>query len=144
MNIFVKVSALLMLPLVSQAMIVSDSEESFIPKKNLECFVYNKLNISTFRTSFDAQRRRGVRHFAGLGAKATQLSDNMIKVAGKGWRFSIHILERRDVNGDGIEDLLVQYEDLAEDGSHKGSGYLLLSRFSAKGKLIALAYEPDF
>lgn len=57
-------------------------------------------------------------------------------------RYELKIVGRRDVNGDGIEDLEVCFVDRAlNGGSYDTSKGLLITRYSADGYAVALSYS---
>nr|WP_143028942.1 hypothetical protein [Massilia sp. PDC64] len=60
------------------------------------------------------------------------------------WRYELRIVGRRDVNGDGVEDLEVCFIDRAlNGGTYNTSEGLLITRYSADGYAIALNYSLD-
>jgi hypothetical protein len=118
------------------------SQTPLIPKEDLGQFVVSHLDLTTFRNSLSPQRKPGMRHFADLGLKPSRVSGGEVEFDSDDWRYVITVLERADKNGDGLEDLVVRFEDRAKKGSYAGDSKLLLTRFTATGDLIALAFEP--
>lgn len=116
--------------------------EPLIPKDRLGQLVVDRLDLTTFRSSLGPSRSKGMRHFSDLGMKPTKLGDEVIEFDSEDWLLRITILERADKNGDGVEDLVVRFDDEAKKGSYHQSTKLLLTRFSDRGDLIAIAYEP--
>jgi hypothetical protein len=58
------------------------------------------------------------------------------------WLYELKVLARRDVNGDGIEDLEVCFIDHAMNGgTYSTSSGLLLTRYTADGYAIALNFS---
>jgi hypothetical protein len=60
------------------------------------------------------------------------------------WFYEMRIVGRRDVNGDGIEDLEVCFVDRATNGgTYNSSQALLITRYSADSYAIALGFSVD-
>ena len=115
---------------------------SFIPKKNIEKFIVDKLDLSIFRNSFGPARYPGMRFFKDFGMEPSKIQDGVIKFEESDWYYEIKILKRGDVNRDGVEDVVIQFTDDALLGSYLTSNTYLLTRYSKDGNLIAIAYEP--
>ena len=77
--------------------------------------------------------------------KASKATENALVFDSPGdWRYELRIVGRRDVNGDGIEDLEVCFVDRALNGeTYSTSEGLLITRYSAEGYAIALSYSLD-
>jgi hypothetical protein len=77
--------------------------------------------------------------------KPSKATDNLLVFENPvDWKYELRILGRRDVNGDGIEDLEVCFIDRAlNGGSYNMSEELLITRYSADGYAIALSYSLD-
>lgn len=84
--------------------------------------------------------------------KPSQASDDVLVFDTPGeWRYELRIMARRDVNGDGVDDLEVCFIDRASNGgSYHTSQALLVTRYSEAGYAIALNYSlnndecPDY
>lgn len=113
-----------------------------IPRERQGWFLVERLDLTTFRSSLGPSRSKGMRHFSDLGMKPTKVGDKLVEFDSDDWLLRLTILERADKNGDGIEDLVVQVDDQAKKGSYNQSSKLLLTRFSDRGDLIAIAFEP--
>lgn len=116
--------------------------KSFIPKEKAGEFVAAKLDLTTFRNSFGPRRAPGLIHFADFGMKPKTATDEKVEFDDEEWSHAISIVSRRDVNGDGLEDLVITYSEQAKKGSYRDSQKLLITRYSEGGNLIALAYSP--
>lgn len=116
---------------------------SHLPSKDIEKFVVEKLDLSTFRNSFGPRREPGMRTFADFGLGPTTASNGIIEFKEDDWNYTVKILGRRDYNNDGIEDLAIRFTDRSLVGSYRTESQLLLTRYSNDGKLIAIAYELD-
>lgn len=115
---------------------------SFLPRKDVGKFIAAQLDITTFRSSLGPQLTPGVRHFADLDMKPTKTGEKEVEFDMEDWFFAITVLERADKNGDGIEDMLVEIEDRAKEGTYNTTTKVLLSRLSESGRLIAIPFEP--
>ena len=119
---------------------------SYFPKRALEQFLANNFDLATIRSSINARlRANGQRTFKDLGMKASKATENALVFDSPGdWRYELRIVGRRDVNGDGIEDLEVCFVDRAlNGGTYSTSEGLLITRYSAEGYAIALSYSLD-
>ena len=116
---------------------------SYLPSKEIEKFVVEKLDLSTFRNSFGPRREPGMRSFADFGLRPTSVSKDSVEFKEADWTYTVKILGRRDYNNDGIEDLAIRFSDRSLTGSYQSESQLLLTRFSNDSRLIAIAYELD-
>lgn len=116
---------------------------SYLPSKDVEKFVVEQLDLSTFRNSFGPRREPGMRSFADFGLRPKTASNGIIEFKEVDWNYTVTILGRRDYNNDGIEDLAIRFTDRSLVGSYQTESQLLLTRYSNEGKLIAIAYELD-
>lgn len=115
---------------------------SFIPKDKMGAFLAAHLDLTTFRNSFGPRRHPGQRHFADFGLKPTQIREREVEFELEDWFYSVAVTERADVNSDGVEDLVIRFTDQAVKGTYATSEKLLVTRYSEKSPLIALAYQP--
>jgi hypothetical protein len=117
--------------------------QSFLPKDNLTAFVVEAFDLTTIRSSFGPRRLSGrANHFGDFGLKPA-ISGNTAVFDTPDWYYSVDILHRGDENGDGLEDVVICFTDKAKGGSYATVTPYLLTRYDAKGPLIALAYKPD-
>lgn len=116
---------------------------SFIPSQYLGRFVADNLDLSTFRNSLGPQRVIGERTFKDLRMSPSILSENKAEFSISDWYYEIKVVKRGDINGDGIEDLIVCFVDDAAKGSYLTSESILLTRYSESSLLVALRYDVD-
>jgi len=118
---------------------------SYFPKQNLGQFLADKFDLASIRSSFGPRRLPALRTFSDFGMKPTKATENVLVFESPGdWRYELRIVGRRDVNGDGIEDLEVCFTDRAlNGGTYNTSKGLLITRYSADGYAIALSYSLD-
>lgn len=125
----------------AQALAAPSALKSFLPKEKIELCIVDNLDLSTFRSSFGPRRGAGQRTFKDLGETAPTISSGTIDFKSDDWSYTIRILGRRDYNGDGLEDIAVCFVDRALKGTYNTSEPLLLTRYAASDRLIALAYQ---
>jgi hypothetical protein len=118
-------------------------ENSFIPNQDLEKFIIQRLDLSTFRNSLGPRRESNMRFFSDFGIKATKISNGYIEFDSSDWVYAIEIIRKKDENSDGIEDLVISFFDKSKTGTYDTNTWLLVTRFSEDGNLIALSYEPN-
>lgn len=118
---------------------------SYFPKQNLGQFLADKFDLASIRSSFGPRRLPALRTFSDFGLKPSKATDNILVFESPGdWQYELKIVGRRDVNGDGIEDLEVCFIDRAlNGGTYSTSKGLLVTRYSADGYAIALSYRLD-
>jgi hypothetical protein len=68
--------------------------ESYIPKEDIELFVVQHLDLSTFRNSLGPQRKPGQRIFKDFGIAPTSIKKNEVEIDSEDWRYHIKILRR--------------------------------------------------
>lgn len=118
---------------------------SYFPTQNLEQFLADKFDLASIRSSLGPRRLPALRTFSDFGMKPTKATDNALVFESPGdWRYELGIVGRRDVNGDGIEDLEVCFIDRAlNGGTYNTSEGLLITRYSADAHAVALSYSLD-
>src|SRR6266571_112201 len=116
---------------------------SYLPATDIERFIVEKMDLSTFRNSLGPRREPGMRVFAHFGLHPQTQSNGLIELKEEGWYYSVRVLGRSDFNRDGLEDVAVCFTDQALVGTYRTETPLLLTRFSDDGLLIAIAYEID-
>lgn len=118
---------------------------SYLPQADLSRFIAEKFDIASIRSSLGPQRQPGQHHFSDLGITIMSATDADVTLKSKGWVYAFTILRVGDYNGDGIKDVAVCFTD---DGRGAGGSYFsrepyLLTRYSANGPLIAIAYTME-
>lgn len=116
---------------------------SYFPTKDLGLFLANKFDLASIRSSFGPRRSPALRTFADFDMKPSKATEDSLAFETQGeWLYELKIVGRRDVNGDGIEDLEVCFLDQAlNGGTYLTSSGLLVTRYSADGYAIALNYS---
>ncbi|MBN2587787.1 MAG: hypothetical protein JXR55_10885 [Candidatus Fermentibacteraceae bacterium] len=116
---------------------------SYIPADGVEQFIAERLDLTTFRNSLGPARSPGMRHFSDMGLIPTEMSEGGIVFETESWYYRIDVVERSDVNGDGIEDLLIRFTDDSIDGTYLTVYVYTFTRLSEDSDLIAIAYGPS-
>lgn len=116
---------------------------SYFPKKDLGMFLAAKFDLASIRSSFGPRRTPALRTFADFGMKPSTATETaLVFDEPDRWLYELRIVGRRDVNGDGIEDLEVCFVDRAQNGgTYNATKGLLITRFSASGYALALSFS---
>jgi hypothetical protein len=116
---------------------------SYIPSDGLEFFIVDRLDITSFRNSLGPARSPGMRYFRDLGLIPTEISEGRIVFDTGDWYYSVEVVERRDVNQDGIEDILIRFTDDSTFGTYLTHFMYTLTCYSEGSDLIAIAFGPS-
>lgn len=118
---------------------------SYFPERNLGQFLADKFDLASIRSSFGPRRSPALRTFSDFRMKPSKATDNVLVFESAGnWLYELRIVGRRDVNGDGIEDVEACFIDRAlNGGTYDTSKALLITRYSADAYAIALSYSLD-
>lgn len=118
--------------------------QSFIPEECVERFIYEQLDLASFRNSLGPARSPKRRHFSDFSIPATKTENGLLEMETYDWFYSIQIVDRKDVNKDGLEDLIIEFFDSAKAGSYETFNRYLITRYSSTSGLVAIAFEvPD-
>lgn len=112
------------------------------PERDLAKFVFEHLDLSSFRNSTGPRRRPGQRLFRDLGIHPDQVSDTEAASTQDEWLYAVRILGKHDYNSDGTTELLICFSDVARNGG----SYSMVSPYVVQlidGRVIALAYADD-
>lgn len=115
---------------------------SCIPSTAVEQFIVDRLDLASFRNSLGPARSPGMRHFADFGLVPTEISEGRIVFDTGDWFYCVEVVERRDVNQDGIEDILIRFTDDSTFGTYLTSYMYTLACFSEGSDLVAIAFGP--
>lgn len=116
---------------------------SFLPDDAIEAFIFENLNLASYRNILGPSREAGMRYFRDFGfSEFTVKNDTIVITDNETVGIYIKILFRGDANGDGVEDLVVQIVDQAIGGRYLSETHLMLTRYSNDTDLIAINYEP--
>ncbi len=116
---------------------------SYLPATNIETFIVEKLDLSTFRNSFGPRRQPGMRLFSDFGLQPKTQANGAIEFQDADWYYKVTVLGRGDYNRDGVEDLIICFTDQSLRGTYRTESPLLVTRYSLDGLLIAIAYNVD-
>jgi hypothetical protein len=109
------------------------------PASNLATFVFEHLDLTTFRNSTGPRRAPGQRHFSDLGIKPTRASETEAVSESSDWSYSIKVLGRRDFNGDGMQEVAICFSDVAGKGTYNVQEPLLVQML--EGRAVAIAFD---
>lgn len=115
---------------------------SFFPAAGLGPFLAEHFDLASIRSSLGPRRTQSQRTFADVGLEPRMATETTLIVGRPDeWVYRLDIVGRRDVNGDGLEDLEVCFADQAQNGgTYRSRQGLLITRYSAAGLAVALSY----
>ena len=115
---------------------------SHFPATGLGNFLAEKFDLASIRSSVGPRRTPATRTFADLGIKPSRASDDSVSFERENWLHELRIVERRDVNGDGLEDLKACFVDRALAGpAYHATKALLITRYAPDGYALALSFD---
>ena len=115
---------------------------SHFPATGLGSFLAEKFDLASIRSSVGPRRTPATRTFADLGIKPSRAGDDSVSFERENWLHELRIVERRDVNGDGLEDLKACFVDRALAGpTYHATKGLLITRYAPDGYALALSLE---
>jgi hypothetical protein len=118
---------------------------SFLPKGPLEEFVVAQFDIRTINSSLNVGREIYQARVMELGYRPLprlRPADPLVLDSAAG-TITISLFERGDHNSDGIEDILVCFNDRAKNGGFNATQPLVLQKYSDNTPLVALAVGVD-
>ena len=116
---------------------------SHFPQHGLGVFLANHFDLASIRSAFGPRRdRHGQRTWADFGMPPTTATDtDLIYDVPGDWYVRLQVTGRRDVNGDGIEDLEVCFTDLAQNGgTYRSVKGLVITRYASDTHALALSF----
>lgn len=117
---------------------------TYFPATGLGSFLADKFDLASIRSSFGPRRTPALRTFADFGMKPSKASGDTVTFEREDWFYQLTIVERRDVNGDGIEDLKACFIDRAVGGpTYNARSGLLITRYGPDAYALALSFEVD-
>lgn len=140
MMLTLRFSMLLMLlsPVMAHA---KEALVSHIPESGAPEFLFNNLDIATFRSSLGPRRTQSDRTFASLSPPPTTITADYVEIREDNWVRRLTIVDRGDFNKDGIEDLVVCFDDRAIGATYRSTQLLYVTRYSDASMAIALDYS---
>lgn len=117
---------------------------SHFPQQGLGQFLAEQFDLASIRSSFGPRRKPDQRSFADFQLKPTRVTDTLVEFAQPDWFYRMVVTDRRDINGDGIEDLAVCFTDKAVGaGTYETHKALVVTRYAADVLAVALDYSVD-
>jgi hypothetical protein len=112
------------------------------PQQDVAKFVFDHIDLTTFRNSTGPRRKPGQRLFSDLGIRPGEATESRVVSALSDWTYVIQVLGRRDYNGDGVEEVAICFSDAAANGgNYRASNPYLVQILD--GRVVALAFEID-
>ena len=112
------------------------------PDRDLAKFVFEHLDLTSFRNSTGPRRRAGQRFFKDLNVHPDQVSETEAASTQGEWLYSVKVLRTYDYNGDGTVEVLVCFSDIAQNGGSYFTVNSYVLQF-VDGRAIALAYTDE-
>lgn len=121
----------------------AEPTKNFFPQSDLPQFLAKNFDLASVRSTFGSKRNRGQSSFITDLYSSPQYTQDAITVSEGGWFYQIKILEIKDENEDGVQDVVICFKDDSIDGNtyYMTTPYLL-TRYSHDMPVIALAYFP--
>lgn len=130
----------LSLPVAAHA---AEDPESHFPQTDVPQFLFDHLDVATFRSSLGPKRSIGQRTLASLSPPPTTVTADAVEILEEDWLRRLTVVDRGDFNRDGIEDLAVCLEDRSLRGTYRATTLLLVTRYSSTSPAIALHFAVD-
>ncbi len=124
-------------------MLAVAAEPSPWPNSDLATFVFQHLDLTTFPNSTGPRRKAGQRLFADLSIKPTRTSEMEAVSEDGDWTYSIKVLARRDFNGDGVQEVVICFSDVAGQGTYNIQQPLLVQMLEGRAVAIAFDFSVD-
>lgn len=119
----------------------STNQQTQWPVRDVAMFIFDRLDLSTFRNSTGPRREPQQRTFRDLGILPTRVTDTHIVSEDNNWYYEVEILGQRDFNGDGVEEVAICFRDEAKRGSYRTQSPLLLQLIGHR--VVALHFAID-
>src|SRR5262245_31054311 len=103
-------------------------------------FVYENLDLRTFRSSLNPSLSKEKYTFRKLGMPVGGVTMQQFSARDHDHTYTLRIADKRDRNGDGLEDIVLCFKDDGETDSRINQQVLLLSRFGWDEPIMALGY----
>ncbi|MFC5459967.1 hypothetical protein [Massilia niabensis] len=117
---------------------------TYFPPTGLGSFLAEKFDLASIRSSIGPRRTPALRTFSDLGLKPNKATDDSVSFERENWFHELRIVERGDVNGDGIEDLKACFVDRAVSGpTYHATKGLLITRYAPDAYAVALSFSVD-
>ncbi|MGL5813250.1 MAG: hypothetical protein ACRCYW_07970 [Aeromonas sp.] len=105
--------------------------------------IYERLNISTFRSSLMPKRTKDKIYLSQMGfSKPSYFSDGFL-IDNKDWVYTFTVIEKKDKNRDGVTDYTICFSDKSKAGTYNAVQPMLISPLGVDGQYIALSYTVD-
>jgi hypothetical protein len=132
-----------MLVVTSWSVLAAEPVSRSWPDRQLAKFVFELLDISSFRNSTGPRRKSGQRHFSDIGIRPDKFTDTVASSDDGGqWFYQVRILGKADYNKDGVQDVAICFSDAATNGgSYRTTNHYVLQLLD--GRAVALAFTED-
>jgi len=115
---------------------------TFMPDRGFEEWVASNLDIRSFNSSIDGRREAYQARLREVGYAPVPRRPGrgpvVVSLASPEGDVALSVFQRGDLNRDGIEDVLVCFEDSPKNGRFHQVQPLLAQKYTANGPLVAL------
>ncbi|MDN8600265.1 hypothetical protein Q0A17_12695 [Citrobacter sp. S2-9] len=105
--------------------------------------IYDKLNISTFRSSLMPKRTKDQLYLSQTELPAPEYFSNGFSIDNKDWIYTFSVIEKKDKNRDGVVDYTICFSDKSKMGTYYSVQPMLISPLGIDGQFIALSFTVD-
>ncbi len=112
-------------------------------KKDALTQLIQELDLASFRSSLGPRRDQQHRTLSAFNFTRSERTDTKVTLEDEGFTYRIEVLQRGDLNKDGIEDLEVCFSERAKQGSYHAQQAMLVTKYSAKTPVLALKFGVD-
>lgn len=134
---------LFLLLVATSAVAKESSIKSFLSTSHLPEQLVTDLDLASFRNSLAPRRDLQHRNLSAFHLKKTVVDANTIVLEDSDWSYTLRIIRRGDINGDGVEDVEVCFTDKAKQASYDAQQPLLITKYSNSSMAVALKFEVD-
>lgn len=118
------------------------AKEQTIPPSELKN-IYDKLNISTFRSSWMPMRTKEKIYLKQMGLPSPVYFENGFSIESNDWSYTLTVIEKKDKNRDGIIDYTICLSDKSKFGTYNSISPILISPLGVDSQLVALSFTVD-
>ncbi len=114
-------------------------KKSYFNKKNITEFIYKFLDITSFNSSLRPMIENHKKNITleKFNFEHIELTDNTIEIETMDWYYTFYILAAGDFDNDGIEDIILLFEDDAKIGNYFSKSAFILNKKDSDGFITA-------
>jgi hypothetical protein len=109
------------------------------PDSGLAKFIFENLDLTTFRNSTGPRRRLGQLFFKDLGIRLGEVTEQSAVSDDPEFTYVVEVLAQRDYTKSGVKDVAICFSESANGGTYRDSHPYLVQLL--EGRVVALAYD---